>query len=52
MLLKLKEFSETVNGKIIGDPDIEITGVSGVSDAQKGDITFTASSKLHKTISG
>ncbi len=52
MLLKLKEFSETVNGKIIGDPDIEITGVSGVSDAQKGDITFTASSKFIKDIRG
>ncbi|MEC4676848.1 MAG: UDP-3-O-(3-hydroxymyristoyl)glucosamine N-acyltransferase [Nitrospirota bacterium] len=50
MLLNLKEFSEMVNGEIIGDPDIEITGVSGINDAKKGDITFISSSKFIKDI--
>lgn len=50
--MKLKEFSKIVNGIILGDPEIEITGVSGINDAQKGDITFVSSSKFLKYLQG
>ena len=43
--MKLKDFAEIVKGVIQGDPDIEITGVSGIMDAHEGDITFVSSSK-------
>ena len=46
--MKLKKFSELVNGIILGDPETEITGVSGINDAKKGDITFISSSKFLK----
>lgn len=50
--MKLKDFSATVEGIIIGDPDIDITGVSGVKDAKKGDITFVSSPKFLKYAHG
>lgn len=50
--MKLKEFSEIVKGTIIGDPDVEITGVSGINDAAMGDITFVSSPKYLKLLQG
>lgn len=44
--MKLKDFSEIVNGTIIGDPGTEITGVAGIKDARKGDITFASSTRF------
>ena len=46
--MKLKDFAEIVKGVIQGDPDIEIAGVSGITDAREGDITFVSSSKYLK----
>ncbi|MEJ2697044.1 MAG: UDP-3-O-(3-hydroxymyristoyl)glucosamine N-acyltransferase [Candidatus Sulfobium sp.] len=46
--MKLREFSELVDGEVIGDPDIEITGASGVQNAENGDITFVTSAKFVK----
>ena len=46
--MKLKDFAEIVKGVIHGDPDIEITGVSGIMDAHEGDITFVSSAKYLK----
>ncbi len=43
--MKLREFSEIIRGTIIGDPEIEITGVSGIRDAKEGDISFISSPK-------
>jgi UDP-3-O-[3-hydroxymyristoyl] glucosamine N-acyltransferase len=43
--MKLKDFAEIVKGAIHGDPETEITGVSGIVDAKAGDITFVSSSK-------
>jgi len=40
--IPLGRIVEAVDGKLIGDPDIEITGVSGVKEATPGDITFVA----------
>lgn len=43
--MKLKDFAEIVGGVIQGNPDIEITGVAGIMDADEGDITFVSSAK-------
>jgi UDP-3-O-[3-hydroxymyristoyl] glucosamine N-acyltransferase len=50
--MKLREFSELVEGTVIGDPDIEITGASGVKSAGIGDITFVTSAKFMKLLQG
>jgi UDP-3-O-[3-hydroxymyristoyl] glucosamine N-acyltransferase len=50
--MKVKEFSEIVQGTIIGDPEIEITGVAGIKEAEEGDISFIASSKYLKYLPG
>lgn len=50
--MKLREFSRLVEGKVIGDSDIEITGVSGVQNAGRGDITLVTSSKFMKFLQG
>jgi UDP-3-O-[3-hydroxymyristoyl] glucosamine N-acyltransferase len=49
--MKLKEIAEILDGEIIGDNDIDITGVSGITDAEKGDITFLSSKKHLKDLS-
>jgi UDP-3-O-[3-hydroxymyristoyl] glucosamine N-acyltransferase len=43
--MKLKDFAAIVSGRIHGEPELEITGVSGIRDAQEGDITFASSAK-------
>ncbi|MCK4245178.1 MAG: UDP-3-O-(3-hydroxymyristoyl)glucosamine N-acyltransferase [Candidatus Omnitrophica bacterium] len=48
MRKRLKEIAETVGGKIIGDGNTIITGISGIIEAKKGDIAFVANRKyLH-----
>ncbi len=41
----LGEIAHLIGGKVIGDQSIEITGVCGIKEAQKGDITFVANPK-------
>ncbi len=41
----LKEIASVINGKIIGDENIVITGVCDIKEAQEGDITFLAHPK-------
>lgn len=48
--MKLRELSELIGGEIIGDPEIEITGVSGIREAGRGDITFLADKKSLKDL--
>lgn len=51
--MKLKDIASLVKGEIIGPPDaddIEITGVSGIHDAQEGDISFIAAQKYLKKL--
>ena len=48
--MKLKEIADIVDGEIIGDKDIDITGVSGIPEAEKGDITFLSSRKHLKDL--
>lgn len=43
--MKLSEIADLIGAQIAGDPEVEITGVSGIKDAQQGDITFLAGKK-------
>ncbi len=45
-MMKLKEIAEIIGGQLIGDGEIEITGVSGLSEAKAGDISFLTGTKL------
>ena len=40
--MKLKEVAKQTGGRIIGDTDVEISGVSGIEEAKHGDIAFIA----------
>lgn len=44
--MKLVEIAALVNGKLFGPDDIEINGVSGISDAKDGDITYLVRQNL------
>ena len=41
----LNEIAKLIDGKVIGDGDILITGASGIREAAEGDITFLANPK-------
>jgi len=41
----LNEIAKLIDGQVIGDGDILITGASGIREASEGDITFLANSK-------
>lgn len=43
--LKLHEIAQLVGGELVGDRNLVITGVAGIKEAQKGDITFLANAK-------
>ena len=45
MSIKLKDICEHLGGELSGDGDIEITGVSGINEAEPNQITFVANSK-------
>ena len=40
MKVKLKLAADFVGGVVIGDPEIEITGIAKIEDAKEGDLTF------------
>ena len=42
---KLKEIAELIDGEIVGDAEVNITGVCGIKEAEEGDITFVANPK-------
>jgi UDP-3-O-[3-hydroxymyristoyl] glucosamine N-acyltransferase len=44
--VKLTDIASLVHGEIFGNPDLDILGVAGISDAREGDITFL-SGKRH-----
>ncbi|MFN3479270.1 MAG: UDP-3-O-(3-hydroxymyristoyl)glucosamine N-acyltransferase [Thermodesulfovibrionales bacterium] len=46
--MRLKEIAEIISGEIKGDPELEIKGVSGVTDALEGDITFLSDNRYLK----
>ncbi|MBU1261371.1 UDP-3-O-(3-hydroxymyristoyl)glucosamine N-acyltransferase [bacterium] len=43
--MKLSKIAEIVEGRLFGDPEIEITGVAGLDEAEVGDITFATNGK-------
>lgn len=45
MKVTLKELARLTDGTIEGDPNTVITGISGVKEARKGDVTFIANAK-------
>jgi len=49
--MKLREISEIIGGRILGDPEIEITGASGIHEATPGDITFLSGKKKQFNLS-
>jgi UDP-3-O-[3-hydroxymyristoyl] glucosamine N-acyltransferase len=46
----LKEIAELIDGEIVGDARIVITGVAGIKEAHEGDITFLANPKYFPLI--
>jgi UDP-3-O-[3-hydroxymyristoyl] glucosamine N-acyltransferase len=45
MKKRLKEIAEWVDGTVVGDGEIEISGVAAIEEAQAGEITFIADPK-------
>jgi UDP-3-O-[3-hydroxymyristoyl] glucosamine N-acyltransferase len=43
--MKLRELAELIGGRISGNPEVEISGVSGIEEAKEGDITFLLDKK-------
>ena len=41
----LKELAQWVEGTVVGDGEVEISGVASIEEAQAGEITFIASPK-------
>ena len=50
--MKLKELAALTGSTISGDPEVEITGVSGIKEAAAGDITLLADKKSLEYIPG
>lgn len=44
--MKLKQLADKVGGRVSGDPEAEITGVSGIDEAKEGDITFLSDKRM------
>ncbi|MFQ6002888.1 MAG: UDP-3-O-(3-hydroxymyristoyl)glucosamine N-acyltransferase [Candidatus Zixiibacteriota bacterium] len=42
---KLGEIASYLQGELVGDPSVEITGVAGIEQAKPGDLTFLANPK-------
>ena len=42
----LAEIAEIIEGEVIGDESLVITGINGIQDAQEGDLTFVGDSKF------
>src|SRR5512138_3225687 len=45
MLLALGQIAELVSGRVIGDPDLKVSGIGSLDDAVEGQITFLANPK-------
>lgn len=41
----LKEVASLIEGEIVGDENIVVTGISGIKEAKEGDLTFVANSR-------
>lgn len=50
--MPLRELAELVGGTVVGDPDTEIRGISGIKEAGPGDITFVANPRYIPLLAG
>ncbi len=41
----LGEIAQIIGGEVVGDPNITITGVCGIKEAEEGDLTFVANNR-------
>lgn len=48
--MKLADVAALVHGEISGHPELEISGVSGISEAREGDITFLSGNRYVKDL--
>ncbi len=48
--MDLLKIASLINGEIVGDKGIEITGVAGIPDAKEGDITFLSDNRYIKEL--
>ncbi|MDD5355262.1 MAG: UDP-3-O-(3-hydroxymyristoyl)glucosamine N-acyltransferase [Candidatus Omnitrophica bacterium] len=49
MKKSVKEIAELLGAKVIGDPNVVITGVAGIEEAKEGDVVFVGNPKyLHR----
>ncbi len=46
--MKLKEIAEVLNCRVIGDAEVEVTGVAPIESAQSGQITFLSNRKYKR----
>ncbi len=51
MTVKLREINEMLGGELVGDGEVEISGVSGIKEANPGDITFLANPRYRSELS-
>src|SRR5262245_14723565 len=42
MRVTLEDVAKAIDGTLLGDGSVEITGVAGIREAQEGDLTFLA----------
>ena len=47
----LGDIAKLIDGEIVGDADLLITGLSGIKEAKEGDLTFVANSKYFPLVS-
>ncbi len=48
--MKLSDVASLIGGKIAGDPDLEISGASGITEARQGDITLLSDNRYLKDL--
>ena len=46
----IKQISKIIGGKIAGNDNLRITGVSSIENAEEGDISFVKNEKLSDSI--
>jgi len=48
MNMTLSEIAAIVNGEVVGDGNLRVTGLNGIKEAQQGDITFFADPRYER----
>ncbi len=51
MRFTVGEIARIIDGKVLGDENIVITGISGIKESKEGDITFLANSRYARLLS-